>query len=320
MKINNETKVGVLVVVAIVLLILGFNLLKGNSLWSSDTTLYAVYDNVDGLAPSDPIVLNGMKIGSVGDIQLMKQNSGAILVNLTIKSDVSIPSNSIAEIKNADLLGSKEVELQFGNASTFLQDEDTITASLGTGIADKLTKKIDPITDQINVTLVTLDSVLTAFHSILNTNTQENLQNSVKSFSETMKNVSNTSAKLTAIADGLNEFMGNLNQQKTHINHLIGNAEKATVSIAETDFPGTIQDLDEAVNNLNGILEKMNKGKGSLGALMNDDHLYNNLESASYNLNLLMEDLRLNPKRYVHFSLFGRKSKSKPLPSDTTSK
>lgn len=320
MKISNETKVGVLVVVAIVLLILGFNLLKGNNIFSSDTTLYAVYDNVDGLAPSNPIILNGLQVGSVGALNIMDQQAGEILVELTIKKDIEIPSNSVAVIKSDGLLGGKGIKLQFGDANTYLQSEDTIRSAVGSGIKEKLVSKIDPITNQVNTTLANLDSVLVAFHSILNVKTQENLQNSIKSLSETMQNFSQTSSNLSNLVNGLDEFMGNLNEQNQHINQIIANTEETTASLASADIPGTIEDLDVAVNNLNGILEKINSGKGSLGALLNNEHLYKNIESASYNLNLLMEDLRLNPKRYVHFSIFGGKSKSKPLPSDTTLK
>ncbi|HLR37596.1 MAG TPA: MlaD family protein [Chitinophagaceae bacterium] len=320
MKISNETKVGVLVVVAIVLLILGFNLLKGNSIFSSDTTLYAVYDNIDGLAPSNPIILNGLQVGTVGSLNIMDQQAGEILVELTIKKDIEIPSNSVAVIKSDGLLGGKGIKLQFGNANTYLQSEDTIRSAVGSGIKEKLVSKIDPITNQVNTTLANLDSVLVAFHSILNVKTQENLQNSIKSLSETMQNFSQTSSNLSKLVNGLDDFMGNLNEQNQHINQIIANTEEATASLASADIPGTIEDLDVAVNNLNGILDKINTGNGSLGALINNDHLYKNIESASYNLNLLMEDLRLNPARYVHFSIFGGKSESKPLPSDTTLK
>jgi len=320
LKISNETKVGVLVVVAIVLLILGFNLLKGNSIFSSDTTLYAVYDNIDGLAPSNPIILNGLQVGTVGSLNIMDQQAGEILVELTIKKDIEIPSNSVAVIKSDGLLGGKGIKLQFGNANTYLQSEDTIRSAVGSGIKEKLVSKIDPITNQVNTTLANLDSVLVAFHSILNVKTQENLQNSIKSLSETMQNFSQTSSNLSKLVNGLDDFMGNLNEQNQHINQIIANTEEATASLASADIPGTIEDLDVAVNNLNGILDKINTGNGSLGALINNDHLYKNIESASYNLNLLMEDLRLNPARYVHFSIFGGKSESKPLPSDTTLK
>jgi len=320
LKIPNENIVGVILVVAIVLLIRGFNLLKGNDVFSSNTTLYAVYENVGGLDVSDPVSVNGLKVGNVAQLSVMDAHAGHILVRLNIKSDINIPTNSVAEIENSDLLGSKAVILNFGNANTNLQDGDTISSSISTPITDKLAAKLDPISDKVQSTLSTLDSVLTDFHSILDSKTQEGLRNGIMSLSETMKNVSSTSAKLDRLAKSFNVFMENLNEQNENINQILNNTKEASASIADADLAGTIKELNTAVGNLNGLLLKVNEGEGSLGSLLNDDDLYDNLESATYNLNLLMEDLRLNPKRYVHFSIFGRKNKSTPLPSDTTLK
>ncbi len=320
MKIANETKVGALLVIAVVLLILGFNLLKGNEILSSDTTLYAVYHNVDGLASANPVQVNGLKVGNVASLEVMNESAGSILVKLSIKSDIKIPSNSVARIVSSDLLGSKAVVLDFGNANTYLQDNDTIASSVSPSMAAKLSDKLEPIAGKIETTLSSLDSVLTDVHSTLDSRTQKNLRSSIAALSETMQHFSATSAKLDQLVNSFNEFMGNINAQNQNINQILDNTQKATASIADANLAETVNNLDEAVNNLNEVLVKVNEGKGSLGLLMNDDHLYNNLKSATYNLNLLMEDLRLNPKRYVHFSLFGRKSDSRPLPSDTTAK
>lgn len=320
MKLSNETKVGALLVVAIALLILGFNLLKGNDIFSSDTTLYAVYHDVDGLAAANPVNVNGLKVGSVSSLNVMDEHAGGILVKLTIKSDLSIPTNSVAKIVSSDLLGSKAVVLEFGDANTNLQDDDTISASVSVSMTEKLTSQIAPLSDKIKIILISLDSVLTDVHSTLDSKTQKNLRNSIMSLSETMKNFSSTSAKLDKLVNNFNSFMGNINSQNEKINQILTNTEQATSSLAEADLPGTIHNLNTTVTNFNDLLSNVNEGKGSLGLLMNDDHLYDNLKSATHNLNLLMEDLRLNPKRYVHFSLFGRKSRPSPLPSDTTMK
>ncbi len=317
MKIPNETKVGVLVVIAVVLLILGFNLLKGNAIFSSSTTLYAVYHNVNGLSAANPVKVNGLKVGSVSDLDVMDQQAGSILVKLTIKSQIKIPSNSVARIESADLLGSKQVVLDFGNANTYLQDYDTIASAVSTPLTSKLAQKLDPISDKIQITLTALDTVLGDIHSSLDTKTQNNLRSGIAALSQTMKHFAATSAKLDTLMNSFNHFMNNINEQNQNINQILANTRTATSAIADADLKGTIQNLDTTVSNLNAILVKVNKGSGSLGALMNDRHLYNNLQAATYNLNLLLEDLRLNPKKYVHFSIFGRKSKSQPLPSDT---
>lgn len=320
MKIANETKVGALLVIAVVLLILGFNMLKGNEIFSSDTTLIAVYNDVDGLAAANPVTVNGLKVGNVSSLHVQDESAGAIVVELSIKSDINIPSNSVARIVSSDLLGGKAVRLDFGNANTYLQDDDTIASATSQSLTDKLADKLEPISGKIQTTLTSLDSVLTDVHSTLDSKTQKNLREGIAALSQTMQNFSATSAKLDKLVNSFNDFMTNVNNQNNNINQILDNTQKATSSLADADLAGTVKDLDAAVNSLNNILAKVNQGQGSLGMLMNDDHLYSNLQSATYNLNLLMEDLRLNPKRYVHFSLFGRKSTPRPLPSDTTAK
>lgn len=303
--------------IAVALLIIGFNVLKGNNLFSRTKTLYAIYDNVSGLAPANPVEVNGLKIGTVTALGVENQNVGKISVKMSIQPGINIPQNSVARIVSADLLGSKAVVLDFGNASEYLQNYDTIQSAAGSSITSNLMSDLKPLSGKIQNTLVSLDTVLNDFHSSLNDETRNNLQSSISELNTTMKNFSKVSEELDLLVKNLNTISVNLKNNNDTINQILDNTQKVTSAIAASDLKGTINDLHQTVQELNEVMKKINSDQGSMGLLLNDKHLYQNLQSSTANLNLLMEDLRLNPNRYVHFSLFGRKNKVQPLPADT---
>lgn len=317
MKISNETKIGALAVVAVALLIIGFNLLKGNNLFSRTKTLYALYNNVGGLVPASPVQVNGLKIGTVSDLSVTSANANQIRVKLTIQPGINIPQNSVARITSSDILGSKAVVIEFGSANVYLQNNDTIQSAPGSSLTSNLMSDLKPLSGKIQNTLTSLDTVLNDVHTSLDNETRNNLKSSIAQLNTTMKNFSAISAKLDHLVKSINTFTDNLVSNNDTISQILSNTRIASEKIANADIAGTFEKVNTAVNQLDETMHKINNGQGSLGKLLNDDKLYDNLQSASYNLNLLTEDLRLNPQRYVHFSLFGRKSKTQPLPSDT---
>jgi phospholipid/cholesterol/gamma-HCH transport system substrate-binding protein len=314
---SNETKIGALTVVAVALLIIGFNILKGNNLFSRSKTIYAVYENVSGLAPASPVQVNGLKVGSVSELEVADRQVGKIRVKMIIQPGIQIPQNSVAKIVSTDLLGSKAVMLEFGNATEYLQDNDTIQSAPGSSLTSNLMSDLKPLSGKIQNTLVSLDTVLNDVHTSLDNETRNNLQSSISQLNITMKNFARVSAQLDLLVQSLNGITDNLKQNNDTINQILGNTQRITGQIADADLNGTIADLHQTVKALGTTLDKANSKEGSLGLLLSDKKLYENLESVSRNLNLLMEDMRLNPQRYVHFSLFGRKNKVQPLPSDT---
>lgn len=327
LKVSNETKVGILTTVGITLLVLGFNLLKGKSLFKRSKTIYAVYSQVNGLQPSSSVQVNGLQVGRVTGLDVMDSKAGKILVTLTITKPIEIPRNSVARI-SSDLLGTKTVQLALGNATDYLQSGDTVYASVDGSITDALKEQLNPLVKKLEGTLGTIDTVLHTVNSIFDTTTKGNLREAITHLNHTMNNFSRTSASLNGMLDPqkgniqatfnhLAAVTGNLKDNNEKINGILSNAQKTTDALANGHLDKTLLELQQIATNLNQTIAKLNSSDGTIGLMMNDKRVYNNLQNSLGSLNKLLEDLRVNPKRYVHFSLFGKKDKVRPLPSDT---
>jgi phospholipid/cholesterol/gamma-HCH transport system substrate-binding protein len=327
LKLSNETKVGILTVLGITLLVLGFNLLKGKSLFSHNKTIYAVYQQVNGLQPANAVQVNGLVVGSVANLEVMGKDASRILVAITITKKIDIPSNSVARI-SSDLLGTKTVQLDLGNASKYLQSGDTIYAAVDGSMTDALKEQLNPLVKKLEGTLSNIDTVLMSVNAILDTTAKGNLQEAIRNLNTTMRNFTHTSAALNGMLDpntgniqktfsNLAAVTGNLKDNNSKITGILDNAQKATDALAKGNIDRTLQQLQQVATNLNATIAKLNTTDGTAGMMLNDKKVYNNLQYSLGNLNKLLEDLRVNPKRYVHFSLFGKKDKTKPLPSDT---
>ncbi len=314
LKLSNEAKIGALTIIAVALLVIGFNLLKGKNLLTRRKTLYAFYDNVNGLMPANPVRVNGLQIGSVSDLSVTDQNASRIRVKLSIDPGINIPQNSVASIVSSDVLGAKSVVINFGNAGVYLQNDDTIQTGPGTSLTSDLMNNLKPLSGKIQSAVVALDTVLSDIHSSLDNKTRDNLKSSIAELNTTMKNFSQVSDSIKTITGNINAITVNLRNNNDTINSILSNTRQITASIASADLKATIDDLHKTIKRLNNIMAKIDSGEGSLGMLVNDKKFYENIRAVSYNLNLLMEDLRLNPQRYVHFSLFGKKNKVQPLP------
>jgi len=327
LKVSNETKVGALTAVSIALLFLGFNLLKGKDIFSSGKTIYAVYSQVNGLQPSNAVQVNGLVVGNVASLDVMDKSAGKILVTISIKKKIDIPHNSVARI-TSDLLGSKAVQIDFGNANDYLKNGDTIYAAVDGSITDALKQQLQPLVAKLEVTLGSVDSVLMTVNSIFDPTTKGNLRDAIANLNVTMDNFSRTSASLNRMLDpntgsvgrtfnNFESISGNLKNNNDKITGILNNAEKTTSALANGNLDKTLLDLQNMAAQLNATVAKLNSTDGTAGLLLNDKKVYNNLQTSLGSLNKLLEDLKANPKRYVHFSLFGRKSKTQPLPSDT---
>ena len=310
MKITNETKVGILAAFSIAALIIGYNFLKGNALFSSETLLYARYTRVDGLAISKPVLINGFQIGRVD--KLVLQPNGTILATLKIKGKYDIPKSSIAKLESTDLLGSKAIVMSLGSGKDYAQDGDTLNSN----VEKNLMETVQPVQKKAELIIGKMDSILTSVNSILNPDFQKNVNKSFNSIAGTLASLEGTSKKvdglvgteskrIAAILANAESISGNLKNNNEKINAILSNINKITDQVAAANFKQTIDNANKAVADLQGIVSKVNDGKGTLGLLVNDTKMYDNLNNASKNLDNLIIDLRANPKRYVHFSVFG---------------
>lgn len=312
MKITNETKVGALAAVAIAVLIVGYSYLKGNDVFSRENEFYAKYDRVDGLTASKPVLVNGYQIGRVSQLTLLP--NGQILVQFKIRPEFSIPKNTIAKLESTDLLGGKAIVFQLGTMSDYAVNGDTLNAN----VQKDLMQQVEPVQKKAEQIIARMDSILSSVNSTLNPEFQKNFDRSFSSIARTLETfektsktvdgiVSGQSAKISGIMSNLESITTNFKNNNEKITSVMNNLEKVSDDVAKANFAKTIDEANKAVADLQSIVSKINTGTGTLGQLINDEKMYNNLNNAAENLDKLMIDLKANPKRYVSFSVFGGK-------------
>ena len=323
MKVSNETKVGVLAAVAITLFVLGFNFLKGKSLFKTGNYLYAKYSNTKGIMVSNPVLINGFQVGNVSDIENADPNLRNIIVTIKLKDKYNIPANSVAAIKD-NPLGSPSMEIVIGNDTKYLQSGDTLITGNNAGLFGALTDKVAPIADQLKVTLHSLDSVLKNVNSIFDANTKSNLQGTMANINRTTASLAVSAGSIQAMLNeqssainqsmkNLSSFTKNLADNNEKVTKMMTNIEKTTENLSKADIDGSIASLKKAIDNMNGLVEKVGSKDGTLGLMMNDKQLYYQLLNTVRSTNILLDDFKTHPKRYVSISVFGGKDKSKPL-------
>lgn len=324
MKISKEFKIGAVVICAIAAFIWGLNFLKGYDILSRKNVLYAVYPQIDGLIEANPLMVKGYKIGQVNQITLIKKGGEyQVLVKFLITEDVKIPKHSIAKAVSSDLLGSKAVEIIYSNETEFVQSGDTLLAASEEDLKTAVDKRLTPLQKKAEGLLSSIDSVMVIVETVLNANTRDNLSKSFESIKKALTSLEQTSyklddlvasekAKISSILSKLNTVAGMLEQNTGKIENIITNVSNLSDSLAKAQLKDAIDNADKTLKELNVLIAQINSGQGTLGKLAKNDSLYNNLNKASADLDKLMKDLRINPERYIHFSVFGRKEKNKP--------
>ncbi len=310
MKISNETKVGVLAAIAIAVLVLGYNFLKGNDVFSREQEFYAQYENVEGLAVSNPVLVNGFQIGRVSQLNL--QSNGMIVAQLKINPGYNIPTRTIARLESTSLLGRKAIVFNLGTNKELAKSGDTLMAN----VQKDLLQQVKPVQLKAEAMIGRLDSILTSLNSTINPQFQRNFSKSIESIAHILQTLETTTTKvdgmvgseqkrLTAIFANLESISGNFRANNQKISTIMSNLETTSDKFARYDFENTIKNADKAVADIQMAINKVNAVQGSLGKLITNDSLYQNLNNASQNLDRLMIDLKANPKRYVSFSVFG---------------
>ncbi len=318
-KIKREIKVGVLVVVGLAFFYWGFNFLKGRNYLSSRRIFYAVYNQVNGLVDANWIMINGVKVGTVNNISFM-DIQGRVLVQFSVENDIKIPRNSKARIYNSDVLGSKAIEILLGNSDTLVKSGDTLISEIQPSITEEVSYQMLPFKKKAESLMASLDSALAVIKYIFNESTRENLQRSFESIKITINTLEHTSFnidtlmttqrnRLSQIFYNIESITNNFKNNNSKLTNVINNFSNISDSLSRANIVKTINKADNVLKNFSEISEKINKGQGSLGLLINNDSLYFELAKSSKELNMLMQDLRLNPQRYVHVSVFGKNPK-----------
>ncbi len=345
MKISNETKVGLLAITAIVILVFGYNFLKGKNLFSSDNTFFAVYDRVDGLATSNPVQINGFQIGMVEDIYLKSDRSGKIVVRFSVDKEVNLPKDANVKIVSTGLLGDKAVEINMGKARTlkglqYAATGDTLSGVTEMGITELALEELLPIKDRVESMLYSLDSTLietkyllrseefkTAFSNMTQivTNLKGTLNNvngmtaNLNEFTERdLNKVSASLANFEAASGDLKQLTAGLHSTKTKFDHVLDNTNTLTNKFANMELEEMAAQTKATLAQVNALMSSIQAGEGTVGKVLKDEKLYENLEDTSESLNRLLVDFRQNPKDYVSFSLIsiggGKKKDKKKQP------
>ena len=306
MKLTREIKTAILVLAAILLFIWGYSFLKGRDLLVNYKTLYVEYDNVEGLALSSPVTLNGFIIGKVDKITL-KNDTGKLLVEMQIKSDFPITQKSLAQMYSGSLMGGKQIAI-IPNAKTnaLANDGDFLISDNKLGITEELSSQIEPIKVKLEKLLDNANVMVDGLNSTLDAKTQQNLQQSLANLNETLAHFKETSVSLNGM---MSENRGKLNSALTNVDKISTNFVQLSDTLSKIELNKTVKKLENTLANVNSIMANIEQGKGTMGKLMKDETLYNNFAKTSKELELLLQDLRLYPTRYVNVSLFGKKNK-----------
>ncbi|WP_068595848.1 MlaD family protein [Vaginella massiliensis] len=319
MKISNEVKIGAVTLITIVSFFMLYNFLRGSKLFSRGTTYYAEYENVSGLQPTKPVSINGLKVGKVDEIKIIQGQPLRFLVKFTVTEDVEFSKNTVAQIFSPGIMQSSELQLLLDYQGEMAKDGDYLKSSVNAGLLGELGGQIEPTQQKLDTVLVTLDRTLKAVEHLLDNDNQQNikilidnLNRTVGSFNETARSFSTTASS----ADGLiRENQKILNSTLTNANSMLASAKVSVDKFGNTadklnnlQLEQTLANFETASKDLKDLMSRIERGDGTLGGLLNDKTMYNNLNEATKNLNELMLDLKQNPNRYVNFSVFGKKA------------
>ncbi len=306
MKFTKEVGVGILVILGTLMSIFSYNYLKGINLFEKTRTFKIVYAKVDGLSPSNPVTLNGYKIGKVQKINFNPNDTKELIVDVIIENDVKFSKTSKAELYETGLIGGKAIAIipDYDN-NAIAKSGDYLIGVVKPGLTDLVNQIMPQIQLQLEAVMQKAEIVLSNVNSLFDEKTKESLKSSIDEFGSLTNSLSETSENIN---DFIKDNSPNLTTTINNLNATSLKMKDVSNSISEVDLNLILTNLDSTISNLNKITNKLNQGEGTVGKLLYDDGLFKNLDNATKNLEELIEDIKLNPKRYVHFSIFGKKS------------
>lgn len=305
--LSKELKTFLFILIGICFFIFGFNFLKGRSFLQKQITLYTTYSQIEGLVPGAKVSMNGLTIGSVTRADFIPGGT-EIIITMNIRDDISLNKNSSAVLYETGLIGGKAISIEpnFEGTDNIISG-DTLPSKIKPGFTELVNRQIAPLQEKIVSTLTSVDSLFDGVSNVLNENTQNNLKSTLENLSVSLENINKASIVLS---DLLISNQKNFSNTMDNLSATSNNLTKITDSLASINFINTIEQYEKVAVNINDIIKSLKSGTGSAGKLLNDDSLYFRLTNASKSMELLLNDLKNNPKRYVHFSIFGKKDKS----------
>ncbi|MBP7496710.1 MAG: MCE family protein [Bacteroidales bacterium] len=332
MKKRKIILIGFLIAFTFAILIWGVTFIKNEDLFSGNKSFYGVYDKISGLVIDNPVLVRGIKVGKVKETGLCPKDRSKVYVKILLTEQLDIPQNSILEIVSADLLGSKAIEIHLGNSTMLAKSGDTLSTKTQKTLQEEVSMQVLPLKKKAEQLILSIDSLLASIQSVLNENTRENLRQSIENIRVGIEKFSQTAIKIDTLIDtetdrvrkilkNIDNISANINNNSENINKILTNLGAISDTVLKADIVNTINNANKSFKSLSDIVDKVNKGEGSLGMLINKDSVYRELEASSNQLNLLLEDMRLHPRRYVHFSVFGKSDKKiKYVAPDKTKK
>jgi phospholipid/cholesterol/gamma-HCH transport system substrate-binding protein len=318
MKINNETKVGILTIAAITLLIVGFNFLKGKNLFNKEKHLYAVFGELGSLKKSNEVKINGLPVGIVYNYTEIDKNLSGIIVTITLKRDVNIPKNSIATIES-ELLGTTYISISKGDMNEFLADGDTLVTNIASSLLGDVKAQINPTLGKMRETFDSIKMVLSNVSNLFEKDSKGNIQeiiSNLKDATVSLKTLLDTDkGAFASTLKNASSITDNLKKNNDSITATISSIRKTADKFSSVEIQPAIDSLQTSLAELRIMLSKINSNDGTLGLLMNDRKLYDNLNEVLLSAEILFDDLRLHPKRYTGSIIFNRKDKTGPLTS-----
>lgn len=318
MKINNETKVGLLTITALVLLIVGFNFLKGKDLFNKSKKIYMVFTDLGGLSKSNEVKINGYVIGKVYDLNAQDKNVNGIVATINLSEDVNIPDDSKGII-SSPLVGASYISIEKGTSNRYLSPGDTLDTRVDAGIFDDVKAQLTPTLGKLREGIDTVKLLMSNVNKLFTAEARANLQATLANFARASHSLERLmDAQDGALARSLNNveaITNNLKKNNDSISAVISNAKRATEKLANLELQPVIDSLEAALGGLKSTMAKINSKDGTLGALIHDKAIYNKIYDAILAAEILIDDLRTNPKRYVNLSIFGKKDKNGPITS-----
>jgi phospholipid/cholesterol/gamma-HCH transport system substrate-binding protein len=314
LKLNREVKTGILAIGAILLFVFGYSYLKGTNIFEKQRTFFVKYSNVEGLAKSAPVTINGLAVGNVQAIDF-EDKSGGLIVQFTVEQDFDFSKNSLVKIYSSGIIGGKSLGIfPEYDPKSIAKTGDTLRGEIEQGMLDLVTARLGPLEEKVNTTLAAMDTLMFSLTAVVDKETRSNLSRAIANLADASYSFKGITRKTDAL---LSDNKEKLDRTFTNLDTTSQNFARLSDSLSQIEIGKMTAQIESITTRLDKIITGIDNGEGSVGKLLKDDKLYDNLEGASHQLEAFLEDMKLNPKRYVHFSLFGKKNKEFVAPQDT---